>query len=85
MSESEKKSWDSVRVEEIIGEAIQSEQTYGEVANQLTELLGKVRAEAIGWTWTEACSQMDRGFDPRVIDVARMHERAKDDLNPERE
>lgn len=53
-------------------------------AKDLVELLGEVRAEAIGWTWTEACSQSDRGMDVRRFEVPLLLDKAKADLNPER-
>lgn len=53
--------------------------------DQLQELLGSVRAEAIGWTWTEACSQYDRGMDPRLTAISQLMIKAAPELNPERE
>jgi hypothetical protein len=53
-------------------------------AKDLVDLLGSVRAEAIGWTWTEARSQHDRGMDPRNFEVPKLLEMSNADLNPER-
>lgn len=89
MSESKQNSWDRERIREAI---LNLEITVGpletterdEIVHQLVELLGSVRAEAIGWTWTEACSQHDRGMDPRNFEVPKLLEMANADLNPER-
>ena len=56
-----------------------------ECINELEKLLGDVRAEAIQYTWTEACSQYDRGLDPRRFTVPQLVEKAREDLNPKRE
>ena len=39
-----------------------------------------VRAEAIGWTHTDACIDLDKGRDPRQKIVPEMLERAQVDL-----
>jgi len=51
--------------------------------DQLEELLGTVRAEAVAHTWTEACSQYDKGMDPRRFGMPLLLEKALADLNPE--
>lgn len=51
--------------------------------DQLEELLGSVRAEAVGHTWTEACSQYDKGMDPRLFEMPLLLKKAIADLNPE--
>lgn len=92
MSESEKSSWDRERVTTILHEEIGDEYyiTHGPVeaghaTEKLTELLGSVRAEAIGWVWSEACSQHARGLDPRKFEVPLLMDKANADLNPERD
>ena len=55
-----------------------------ECINELEKLLGGVRQEAVGYTWTEACSQYDKGMDPRNYTVPLLMEKADSDLNPER-
>ena len=48
--------------------------------NELEELLKKVRLQAIGWTWAEACCQLDDGKDPRKYEVPELLPRAERDL-----
>jgi hypothetical protein len=95
MSESEKSSWDKERVKEIIDKAVEEilpnmKLKEGTVEGfqcykDMVELLGSVRAEAIGWTWSEACSQHARGLDPRKFEVPLLMDKADADLNPERD
>lgn len=91
MSESNMSSWDRERIRTVLTEAFASpgdngyQDSVGQALSKLTDLLGSVRAEAIGWTWTEACSQYDRGMDPRRSQIPELLERASADLNPERE
>lgn len=92
MSESRESSWDRERVTTILHEEIGDEFYIdhgplgpGHAVEKLVELLGSVRAEAIGWTWTEACSQHDRGLDPRRFEMPLLLDKAKADLNPERD
>jgi hypothetical protein len=92
MSESEKSSWDRERVSELIIQAGKDANltplniaALVPLAGKMVELLGSVRAEAIGWTWTEACSQHDKGLDPKRFEVPLLLERATADLNPERD
>lgn len=56
-----------------------------ECINELEKLLGEVRGEAMGYTWTEACSQYDRGMDPRNYTIPLLIEKANEDLNPKRD
>ena len=49
--------------------------------NNIDELLAAVRLEAMGWTWAEACSQLDRNQDPRNFEVPKLVDLAKKDLN----
>jgi len=51
---------------------------------KLVEFLGSVRAEAVGWTWAEACSAYSKGLDPGKYEIAKLSEKAIEDLNPER-
>jgi hypothetical protein len=84
-------TWDEERAWKIINTAFE-EITAGKrgsvdefsCAKDLVELLGSVRAETIGWTWTEACSQHDRGMDVRRQEIPALLEKARADLNPER-
>ena len=93
MSESKKSSWDRERVTTILHEEIGDpfyidhgpEGDAGHATDKLTELLGSVRAEAIGWAWTEACSQHDKGLDPKRFEVPLLMDKANADLNPERD
>jgi len=56
-----------------------------ECTDELEKLIGEVRVEAVGYTWTEACSQYDRGMDPRNFTIPLLMEKAAADLNPERD
>lgn len=53
--------------------------------DKLQDLLDSVRTEAIGWTWTEACSQYTKGLDPHLTAISQLMIKATADLNPERE
>lgn len=82
--------WDRERVVKIIDNMLDDARRRGiyqtdECINELEKLVGDVRAEAVAHTWTEACSQYDRGMDPRNYTVPQLVERVKGDLNPERE
>ena len=46
----------------------------------LKGLLNKARIEAIGWTWAEACVQLDNGNDPRQYEQGQLIEQATKDL-----
>jgi hypothetical protein len=81
-------TWDSERVEKILEDhalgADGAHPPWNDTRDALILLIAGVRAEAIGWCWTEACSHYDRGNDPRNILVPDILERAILDLNPER-
>ncbi len=85
--------WDKERLVEIVTEAgkeanfsaIQVSEFGTRVVAGFEVLLEAVRAEAIGWTWAEACSQHDKGLDVRRQNVPELYEKAKLDLNPERD
>ena len=82
--------FDRERVVEIIDKMLDDARRRGiyqtdECINELEKLLGGVRMEAVGYTWTEACSQYDRGMDPRNYTIPLLMEKAEADLNPERE
>ena len=86
-------TWDEERVKEVINQAFEDilHQDGPKMTSEfssfkkMVELLGSVRAETIGWTWVEACNQHDRGMDPRFYEVPKLLEKAKADLNPERD
>lgn len=73
--------WDRERLLEIVC----VNEDWGDGADAICELIAGVRAEAIGWTWTEACSQYDKGLDVRHQIMPDLLDRAVLDLNPERE
>jgi len=52
-----------------------------EAYNKFEELLQKVRMEAVGWAWAEACVQLDTGKDPRKFDQSILVDRAPKELN----
>ncbi len=52
--------------------------------DKLEDLIGYVRTEAIAYAWTEACSQYDKGMDPRNFEIPLLVEKSIADLNPER-
>ena len=85
MTESKQRTWDQERVALILLEAIEVDDNIGQAIEKLTDLLGSVRAEAIGWTWTHACKQYEEGRDPNRQEMPALLARAKDDLNPDRE
>lgn len=47
---------------------------------QLEHYIEGVRAEAIGWAHADACITLDKGGDPRTVEVPAILERAKADL-----
>ncbi len=53
-----------------------------EAYNKFEELLQRTRIEAVGWTWSEACIQLDNGEDPRKYEQSQLIKRATKDLNP---
>lgn len=85
-------TWDEERAWRIINSAFE-EITSGQTghvsefscAKDMLELLDEVRTEAIGWTWAEACSQHDKGLDVRRFEMPLLLNKAKADLNPERD
>lgn len=66
--------WDRERLSEIVSDEVDA----------LEKLIEGVRAEAIGWTWTEACSQYSKGMNPGDQNVPELLAKALLDLNPER-
>lgn len=82
--------YDRERIITIVEELFDSARRSGvyqmdECYAKLENLVGEVRTEAIGYTWTEACSQYDRGMDPRNFTISLLMEKASADLNPERD
>ena len=82
--------WDRERVTTILDKMLDNARRKGiyqmeECTDELEKLVGDVRAEAVAHTWTEACSQYDRGMDPRNYTVPQLVEKVKADLNPERD
>ena len=82
--------YDRQRVTKILDKMLDNARRKGiyqmeECTDELEELVGHVRAEAITYTWTEACSQYDRGMDPRNYTIPLLVEKAAADLNPKRE
>ena len=49
--------------------------------NKMEALLQAARAQAAGWTWAEACTQLDRGDDPRQYEIPHLLSRIEHDLN----
>ena len=83
-------TWDRERVHKIIREMLNNPDRSGvypttECYDQLTELLGEVRTEALGWAWQQACQQHDQGRDPRRTPIPEIIKKAAPDLNPKRE
>jgi hypothetical protein len=84
-------TWDEERAWGIINTAFE-EITAGKkgsvdefsCAKDLVELLSSVRGEAVGWTWAEACSAYSKGLNPGKYEIAKLSEKAIEDLNPER-
>lgn len=85
MSESRKRTWDQERIALILLEAIEVDDNIGQGIEKLTELLGSVRAETVGWTWTVACQHHAQGRDPQRQKMPELLVQAKADLNPDRE
>lgn len=82
--------YDRERINTIINKMLDNARRKGiyqtdECTDELEKLVGDVRAESIQYTWTEACSQYDRGMDPRNFTTPLLVEKARNDLNPERE
>ena len=47
---------------------------------ELEHYIEGMRLEAIGWMHTEACTMLDRGDDPRIVEVPDIYSRARADL-----
>lgn len=82
--------YDQERVTKILDKMLDDARRKGiyqteECIKELTELLKEVRNEAMGYTWTEACSQYDRGMDPRNYTIPLLIGKANEDLNPKRD
>ena len=82
--------YDRERVEIILKDMLDNAHKTGiyqtdECHDRLEKLLGAVRAEAVTQTWTEACSQYDRGMDPRNVSIPVLVSRVIEELNPERD
>ena len=83
-------TYDRERVVAIVNEMLDDPNPIGiypttKCFDKLTDLLSSVRAETVEWAWTEACSQYDRGMDPRRFERSLLLAKATADLNPERE
>lgn len=48
---------------------------------RLEHYIRQVRLEAIGWTHAECCIALDKGDDPRTIEIPKILEHAKKDLD----
>lgn len=82
--------YDRERVVTIINKMLEDAKRRGiyqtdECIEDLEKLVGAVRAEAVAHTWTEACSQYDRGMDPRNLTIPLLVEKVVAELNPERD
>jgi len=83
-------TYDRERVTAIVDEMLNDPNPIGiypttKCFDKLTELLGNVRAQTIGWTWMEACSQYTKGLNPHLTATSQLMIKAAPDLNPERE
>ena len=78
-------TYDEERVDSIIMDLEYEKIGRDNAIEQLVELLTNVRAETVGWTWAEACSQYDKGLNVKEQDVPKLMEKAVADLNPTRE
>ncbi len=82
--------YDQERITKILDKMLDDARRRGiyqtdECIKSLDELIGEVRKEAIAYTWTEACSQYDRGMDPRNYTIPLLIDKASEALNPKRE
>jgi len=82
--------YDRERINKIIDKMLDDARRRGiyqteECTDELEKLIGDVRSEAVNYTWTEACSQYDRGMDPRNFTISLLVEKSRADLNPKRE
>jgi hypothetical protein len=76
---------DRTEICRIISEMLDSQDKHGiyptsTAFTRLEHYIEGVRAEAIGWMYANACVTLDRGDDPRTMEVPRILERAKVDL-----
>lgn len=51
--------------------------------DRLVDYVESVRTQAVGWTWAEACTQLDKGEEPREYDQSELLERSQKELNIE--
>jgi len=70
---------------EIISEMLDNPDDLGiypttEAYSKLEAYVGRVRAEALGWMYAEACNTLDRGEDLRSVGVESIYSRAKVEL-----
>ena len=54
--------------------------TSADTISGLTRQVTEIRALTVGWTWAEACIQLDRGEDPREQEMPVLLERAEQEL-----
>lgn len=47
---------------------------------RLEHYIESVRMEAIGWTHADCCCALDKGGDPRIVEVPDIVKRARHDL-----
>ena len=47
---------------------------------ELEHYIEGVRAEALGWMHAAACTALDRGDDPRLLEVPALYDQAKKEL-----
>jgi len=47
---------------------------------RLEHYIEQVRSQALGWMHAEACTTLDRGDDPRLMNVQEIYQRALKDL-----
>lgn len=89
MTASLENNWDRERVSKILEEKMEKYLSHDgglpEAIESIVVLLSSARAEAVGWTWSEACSQYSKGLDPRRFNVPMLVLKANADLNPPRD
>lgn len=52
-----------------------------EFMSKMEDFVLEIRHEAMGWTWAEACRQLDKDKDPRDCEQGDLIARAKEDLS----
>lgn len=52
-----------------------------EVYDMLENFIHSVRVSAVGWAWAEACSQLDKGKNPRTYDMGELIVRIEEDFS----